>query len=102
MNEGSPKEKDRSWRKLLLDEPGSLRFHFCPLLEIWRPLYFLTDDNLGGGFPLLTGIGQHLLHGQSPFRADYIFGGDYNLSRDCTNFVWHPFFLAASLLVVPA
>ncbi len=70
------------------------------LLEFWRPLYFLTDDNLDGGFPLFTEIGRRLAAGKSPFISDYIFGGNYHLLRDCTFFVWHPFNLLASLLAV--
>jgi len=68
------------------------------LLEVWRPCFFLTDDNLDGGLPVLTEMGRHLLHGQSPFFSAYLFGGDYNLLRDATFFLWHPVYLLASLL----
>jgi hypothetical protein len=53
---------------------------------------------LDGGFPLLTGIGRRLTRGESPFITDDIFGGHYNLLRDCTSFVWHPIYLLAALL----
>lgn len=69
------------------------------LLEIWRPCFFLTDDNLTGGFPIFTEIGHHLLHGQSPFVSDYLFGGNYPLLDDATFFAWHPIYLLSSLLV---
>ncbi len=67
-------------------------------LQIWRPCFYLTDDNLDGGLPFLTEMGHHLLHGQSPFYSDYLFGGHYNLQRDATFFVWHPLYFAGSLL----
>ncbi len=67
-------------------------------LEIWRPCFYLTDDNLDGGLPFLTEVGRHLLHGQSPFYSDYLFGGHYDLLRDATFFVWHPVYLLSSLL----
>ena len=68
------------------------------VLELWRPLFFLTDDNLDGGYPFLMEVGRHLLHGQSPFISHHLFGGDYNLLRDPTYFSWHPAYLLVSLL----
>jgi hypothetical protein len=70
---------------------------FCAL-QIWRPYFFLTDDNLDGGFPFLTEMGRHLLAGRSPYFSDYLFGGHYDYLRDPTYFLWHPFYLLASLL----
>ncbi|MCE0522575.1 MAG: hypothetical protein LV480_06660 [Methylacidiphilales bacterium] len=67
-------------------------------LEFWRPYFFLTDDNLDGGFPFFTEMGRHLLSGRSPFISDHLFGGDYNLLRDPNFFSWHPLYLAVSLL----
>jgi hypothetical protein len=87
----------RSLRRLLLENLVVAGAIFA-LLELWRPLYFLTDDNFDGGFPLLTGIGRRLLNGESPFVSDRIFGGNYNLLRDCTSFCWHPIYLLAALL----
>jgi hypothetical protein len=84
-------------RVLLVRSLGLTVFIFA-LLEFWRPCYFLTDDNFGGGFPLLTGMGQRMIHGQSPFIADDIFGGYYGLLRDPSSFIWHPFYLLAALL----
>lgn len=68
------------------------------LLEIWRPCYFLTDDNLSGGFPILTEIGRHLKNGQSPFVTEYLFGGHYNMLRDIGCLQWHPFYMGPALL----
>jgi hypothetical protein len=87
----------RPLRRLLLGNLAATALIFA-LLECWRPLYFLTDDNLDGGFPLLTGIGRRMARGESPFVSDEIFGGHYNLLRDCTSFCWHPIYLAAALL----
>jgi hypothetical protein len=91
------KEGPGTLRTLLLENLAAAALIFG-LLEIWRPLYFLTDDNFAGGFPLLTGMGQRLAEGRSPFAADFIYGGNYDLLRDCTCFVWHPVYLLASLL----
>src|SRR5271156_4850994 len=68
------------------------------LLECWRPCFFLTDDNLDGGFPFFSEMGMRLLRGQSPFVTEYLFGGHYNLLRDVTFFAWHPVYLLISLL----
>src|ERR1700729_183091 len=68
------------------------------LLEIWRPCYFLTDDNLDSCLPLLTGIGRRMLQGESPFYSDYTFGGNYDLLRDPMTFAWHPFYFLAALV----
>jgi hypothetical protein len=68
------------------------------LLEIWRPYYFLTDDNLSVGLPFLTEMGRHLKSGQSPFYSNYLFGGHYNLLRDANYFSWSPVNFVVSLL----
>jgi len=69
------------------------------LLELWRPYFFLTDDNLDGGFPVFSEIGHNILAGQSPFVSHHLFGGNYDLLRDPTFFSWHPVYLLNSLLV---
>ena len=71
---------------------------FFALLEIWRPCYFLTDDNLSSLFPVFTEIGRHLKSGQSPFVNTHLFGGAYDLSRDPGFLYWHPFYLLPCLL----
>lgn len=68
------------------------------LLEIWRPYYFLTDDNLSGGLPVLTEMGRHLKNGKSPFITEYLFGGHYDWTRDTGYLCWHPFYLGPALL----
>ena len=68
------------------------------LLQLWRPCYFLTDDNLSGTFPMLTEMGRALRAGHAPFKSDYLFGGNYNLLRDLDCIQWHPFTLLPALL----
>ena len=68
------------------------------VLEFWRPFFFLTDDNLDGGYPFFMELGRHLLHGHSPFVSDHLFGGHYDMLRDSTFFVWHPLYFLVSLL----
>ena len=68
------------------------------LLEIWRPCYFMTDDNLCGFFPYLTEMGRHIKEGRSPFLSDYLFGGHYLMLRDISFLYWHPFYVLPTLL----
>ncbi|HEX4141890.1 MAG TPA: hypothetical protein VHY09_16190 [Candidatus Methylacidiphilales bacterium] len=93
----SPASAPRPLRRLLLQNLGVTAAIFA-LLECWRPLFFLTDDNLDGAFPLFTGIGRRLMHGQSPFVSDDLFGGHYNLLRDSSDNCWHPLYILAALL----
>ena len=67
------------------------------LLEIWRPCYFLTDDNFSAMFPVFTEIGRHLQHGESPFITRYLLGGNFDMTRDISA-VWHPFYILPTLL----
>jgi hypothetical protein len=69
------------------------------LLELWRPCYFLTDDNLSCGLPMMTEAGRDMKAGHLPFTSDYLFGGGYNFLRDPDTVIWHPFFLLPALLV---
>jgi hypothetical protein len=87
----------RSLRRLVIENLGLATVIFA-LLECWRPLYFLTDDNLDGAFPIFTGMGRRMMRGESPFYSDYLFGGHYNLLRDSSGFVWHPIYLLAALV----
>jgi hypothetical protein len=68
------------------------------LLQVWRPCFFLTDDNLSSLFPLFTEMGRHLKDGRSPFISDYLFGGNYDLTRDIGFLYWHPFYLIPTVL----
>ena len=68
------------------------------LLQIWRPCYFLTDDNLSGYYPSLIEMGRHWQHCRWPFVSDYLFGGHYDSSRDVGCLLWHPFTLLPMML----
>ncbi len=68
------------------------------LLQIWRPCYFLTDDNLSGAYPVFIEMGRHMQHGEWPFVSDYLFGGHYDWSRDMSCLSWHPFIFLPMLL----
>ena len=67
-------------------------------LQIWRPYFFLTDDNLDGDFPFFVEMGKNLLSGHSPLFSQHLFGGGYDYLRDPANFKWHPLYLLVSLL----
>jgi hypothetical protein len=82
----------------LLGKTLTLSAVIFALLEVWRPYFFLTDDNLDGGLPFFTEVGQNLLAGRSPFISHHLFGGDYNFLRDPSYFAWHPVYLLVSLL----
>jgi hypothetical protein len=88
---------ETSRRRLLRHNLAAVTLVFFAL-QIWRPYFFLTDDNLDGGLPFFIEVGRHLLAGRSPCFSDYLFGGHYDYLRDPTYFVWHPFYLLASLL----
>ena len=68
------------------------------ILEVWRPCYFLTDDNLSVGLPFLTEMGRNLKSGESPFFSFYLFGGHYDWARDVMYFNWTPLNFLVSLL----
>jgi len=68
------------------------------LLELWRPCYFLTDDNLDASFPVFTEMGRNMKAGHTPFVSEFLFGGGYNYLRDFSATQWHPFFLVSTLL----
>lgn len=68
------------------------------LLQLWRPCFFLTDDNLSFWFPMFTEMGRALKAGQTPFTSEYLFGGNYNYLRDLNAVQWHPFILAPALV----
>jgi len=60
-------------------------------LEVWRPCFFLTDDNLSYWLPILTGIGRRTWNGQSIAVEPFLYGGNYNLLREPNAlFDWNP------------
>jgi hypothetical protein len=68
------------------------------LLELWRPLVFLTDDNLTAVLPLIMEVGRRLVSGDSPFINEYLFSS-YNLQYDPSYlWMWNPLILLLALL----
>ena len=60
-------------------------------LELWRPCFFLTDDNLSGWLPVLVGIGHRVWSGGSLAAEPHLFGGSFNLLHDPNGlFYWNP------------
>jgi len=51
-------------------------------LQIWRPYFYLTDDNLSGYLPGVVEFSRKLWGGQWPFVSDYVYGGQHNLLGD--------------------
>ena len=89
--------KQTGFRRLLVTNLLGAAFIFV-LLQIWRPFFFLTDDNLDSAFPWMNSVGHQLLAGQSPFVSHHVFGGDYNCLRDPCYFTWHPVYMIVALL----
>ena len=67
-------------------------------LQVWRPYFFLTDDNLVGLLPVVTSVGRSLARGQSPFWVETLFGG-LDLLRDPGGLcLWNPLVMVLALL----
>ncbi|HEX8832833.1 MAG TPA: hypothetical protein VF719_01470, partial [Abditibacteriaceae bacterium] len=75
----------------------------CLALQVWRPFYFLHNDNVIGVYPAWVEFGRRLWSGRSPFVSDYLFGG-FDLLRDPGALgVWNPLlWLASPLAITPA
>jgi hypothetical protein len=92
------KSHGQTSRGILLRNNLAVSALIFAVLQLWRPCFFLTDDNLDGGLPFFSEVGMRLWHGQSPFISQYLFGGHYHYLRDVTFFAWHPVYLLSSLL----
>ncbi len=90
----------RWWRRplaqtLLLTLLGALA------LQIWRPLYHLTDDSMSEWLPMAVESSRKLWHGQWPFVSDHLFGGGYSWLQDGAVFsIVSPFLLLCSPLAL--
>ncbi len=51
-------------------------------LQIWRPHFYLTDDNFSGYLPGVVEFSRKLWSGQWPFISDYVYGGHHDLLAD--------------------
>jgi hypothetical protein len=52
------------------------------LLQVWRPLFFLTDDSLRLAWPVLIESGHARQAGGDPEVSQFLFGGGYDLRKD--------------------
>lgn len=52
------------------------------LLQLWRPYFFLTDDNLTAWLPALTEFHRHLWRGEPPFLSSGVYGGNFDVRTD--------------------
>lgn len=69
-------------------------FVLACLLQVWRPYFFLSDDNLLLHFPAMCGVGRDLAGLRSPFETGYAFGGGYSYLKDVGYLhLWHPWHL---------
>ncbi|HEX8678809.1 MAG TPA: hypothetical protein VF683_02525, partial [Chthoniobacterales bacterium] len=55
---------------------------FFALLQIWRPYFFLTDDNMSGVLPGFTEFGNLLRQGKFPRHSESLYAGTYDFWRD--------------------
>lgn len=68
-------------------------------LELWRPCFFLTDDNLSYWLPIVVALARRGWSGQSLVIEPHLFGGRLNLLHDPNSlFNWNPFTLLFSPL----
>jgi hypothetical protein len=71
------------------------------LLQLWRPYYFLTDDNLTQYLPFLHEVGTNLRQGHPVFISQYLFEGGYDFSTDPSFLcAMHPGLLGLAVLTV--
>lgn len=94
----------RASSEFLLDHPLATTLFLALLgalaLQLWRPLYHLTDDNLSGWWPITMQFYQRLWAGMWPFVNDSQFSGGYDLLKDATSFsVVSPYIALCSVLV---
>jgi hypothetical protein len=52
------------------------------LLQIWRPYFFLTDDNMSGALPGFADLGNTLRQGKIPRTTEGLYAGTYDMWHD--------------------
>jgi hypothetical protein len=90
-------------------QPQAVRFALAGTLlgliwlQLWRPFYFLCDDNLVGAYPAWVEFGRSLWTGRWPFYNPYLFGG-FDTMRDPGGIGgWNPWlFIISGLALTPA
>ncbi len=85
------------WRSYFITV-GAVLFVFVHL-QIWRPYFFLTDDNMSSVLPGFADLGNTLRHGKIPRTSEGLYGGSYDLWRDPGSLtLLFPIHIAAMLL----
>ena len=83
------------WRLIVV---GAVLLIFASL-QLWRPYFFLTDDNLSGVLPAFADVGNIIRQGKFPWTPEALYGGKYNMWRDPgTISLLFPVHIAAFLL----
>lgn len=84
-DDSAPGQK-KSWLARQLDHPLRstliLSILCILLLQLWRPFYHLTDDNLTAYLPVFVEFSHRLWSGQNPMINDSLFEGGYSYMRD--------------------
>ena len=70
------------------------------VLQLWRPFYFLNDDNMSGWYPSVLDMSRRLWSGQSPLFIPQIHGGYQVLNDPGGLSVLNPFLLVVSPLAL--
>ena len=73
---------------MVLAMSAALALLACVALQIWRPYFFLTDDNLVQYLPPMVEMGRNLQAGKPIFVSAYLFGGNYDWSSDASAFAF--------------
>ncbi len=59
----------------------------CLTLQVWRPFFFLTNDNLTQTLPAMVEIARNIGEGKPALVSASLFGGGYNWSTDASFFI---------------
>src|SRR5215468_12383618 len=65
---------------------GALALLICAACEAWRPAFFFASDNVTQWMPPMVEMSRNMHSGHPVFVSRYLFGGDYDWTRDATIF----------------
>ena len=89
MTNPSPSEPSGESRRSVgkvIAMSATLALLACVALQIWRPYFFLTDDNVVQWLPPMVEMARNLHAGKPVFVSASLFGGNYDWSSDATIF----------------
>ncbi len=89
MTNTLPGDNSRGWRRpdgKVVARSAVLALLACVALQIWRPYFFLTDDNVVQWLPPMVEMARNLHEGKPVFVSASLFGGNYDWSGDATIF----------------